>query len=54
MGFMLEISIIVPIYNVEQYMGESLDTLVSQSMDDIEIIQITFIRFDICSGNTVF
>lgn len=32
------VSIIVPIYNVEQYLKECLDTLVNQTLQDIEII----------------
>lgn len=33
-----EISIIVPIYNVEKYLNKCLDTLISQSFSNIEII----------------
>ena len=32
------VSIIVPIYNVEQYLAECLDSLVNQTLKDIEII----------------
>ena len=32
------VSIIVPIYNVEQYLAECLDSLVNQTLRDIEII----------------
>lgn len=32
------VSIIVPIYNVEQYLTECLDSLVNQTLRDIEII----------------
>lgn len=35
---MIKISIIVPVYNSEQYIGECLDSLVSQTLSDIEII----------------
>lgn len=33
-----QVSIIVPIYNVEQYLEECLDSLVNQTLKDIEII----------------
>lgn len=35
---MPKVSIIVPIYNVEQYLAECLDSLVNQTLKDIEII----------------
>ena len=35
-----KISIIVPVYNVEQYLRQSLDSLVNQTYRDIEIITI--------------
>lgn len=35
---MAEISVIVPVYNVENYLNECLDSLVNQSFRDIEII----------------
>ena len=34
----VSISIIVPVYNVEQYLSKCLDTLVNQTLTDIEII----------------
>ncbi|MFB4331521.1 glycosyltransferase family 2 protein [Paenibacillus sp. CR_12] len=34
------ISVIVPVYNVENYLIECLDSLVSQTMQDIEVIMI--------------
>lgn len=36
----MKISIIVPVYNVEQYLAECLESLVSQDMSDYEIICI--------------
>lgn len=35
-----KISVIIPVYNVEQYLRECLDSVVSQSLADIEIIAI--------------
>ena len=32
------ISIIIPVYNVEKYLADCLDSLVNQTMSDIEII----------------
>jgi len=35
---MAEISIIIPVYNVEQYLAECLDSVINQTLQDIEII----------------
>ena len=35
---MPKISVIVPVYNVEHYLSKCLDSLVTQSFDDFEII----------------
>ncbi len=37
---MPKISIIVPVYNVEKYLSECLDSLINQTFKDIEIICI--------------
>ena len=37
---MKSVSVIVPFYNVEGYIGRCLDSLVKQSLDDIEIILV--------------
>ena len=37
---MLKVSVIVPVYNVEKYLERCLDSLVSQTLEDIEIICI--------------
>lgn len=37
---MVKVSILVPIYNVEKYLRECLDSLVTQTLQDIEIICI--------------
>lgn len=35
---MLKISVIVPVYNVERYLRKCLDSLIKQTLDDMEII----------------
>ena len=35
-----KVSIIVPVYNVEKWLPECLDSLINQSLEDIEIICI--------------
>ena len=37
---MPKVSIIVPVYNVEKYLRKCLDSLVNQTMQDIEIILV--------------
>ena len=37
---MVKVSVIVPVYNAGEYLGTCLDTLVKQTIDDIEIIAI--------------
>lgn len=37
---MIKVSIVVPVYNVEKYLKESLDSAVNQSLKDIEIIAV--------------
>ena len=37
---MSKVSIIVPVYNTAQYLGRCLDSLISQSFTDIEILTI--------------
>lgn len=34
----LKVSVIIPVYNAEQYLRECLDSVVGQSLKDIEII----------------
>ena len=36
----IKVSIIVPVYNAEQYLEKCLDSLVNQTLKDIEIILI--------------
>ena len=35
---MKKVSVIVPVYNVEKYLGRCLETLINQTLKDIEII----------------
>ena len=35
-----KVSIIVPIYNVEKYLYRCMDSLINQTLEDIEIIAI--------------
>ena len=35
---MAKVCIIVPIYNVEQYLEECMDSIVGQTLEDLEII----------------
>lgn len=37
---MIKVSVIVPVYNTEKYLKKCLDSLVNQTLDDIEIIVI--------------
>ena len=37
---MVKISVIVPVYNVEKYIGKCLDSLVNQTLKDIEVIVV--------------
>ena len=35
-----KVSIIVPVYKVEQYLGQCMDSLVGQTLEEIEIIAV--------------
>lgn len=35
---MVKVSVVIPVYNVEDYLGECLDSVVNQTLTDIEII----------------
>ena len=37
---LVRISVIVPVYNVEDYLAECLDSLLAQTFEDIEILCI--------------
>ena len=34
------ISVIVPVYNVERYLRECLDSLINQTYNDLEVIMV--------------
>lgn len=36
--FMVKVSVVIPAYNVEKYLEECLDSIVKQTLRDIEII----------------
>jgi glycosyltransferase involved in cell wall biosynthesis len=35
---MVKVSVVIPVYNVEDFLGECLDSIVNQTLEDIEII----------------
>ena len=35
---MAKVSVVVPVYNVEKYLTECLDSIINQTLEDIEII----------------
>ena len=37
---MAKISVIIPVYNVEKYLSKCLDSVVNQTLKDIEIIVV--------------
>ena len=37
---MPKVSVIVPVYNVEEYLPKCLDSLINQTLSDIEIIVV--------------
>lgn len=37
---MIKVSVIIPVYNAEEYLGECLDSIINQTLEDIEIICI--------------
>ena len=37
---MAKVSIVIPVYNAEDFLHESLDSIVNQTLNDIEIICI--------------
>lgn len=34
------VSVIVPVYNIEQYIGKCLDSIIGQTLKEIEIIVV--------------
>ncbi len=37
---MPEVSVIIPVHNSERFIGQSLDSLVNQTIEDVEIIVV--------------
>ena len=37
---MAKVSVIIPIYKVEKYLSRCLDSVVNQTLDDIEIVLV--------------
>ena len=35
---MVKISVIIPVYNTEEYLEECLESIINQTLEDIEII----------------
>lgn len=53
---MIKVSIIVPVYNVEHYLAQCVESLINQTLQDIEIILVddgsTDCSFNICESYT--
>lgn len=50
MSAMVKVSVIIPVYNVAPYLGECLDSVIQQSLTDIEIIVLMIaLRMIACS-----
>lgn len=47
-GFIMKLSYIVPVYNVEKYINECLDSILGQSFDGYEIILVDDASPDNC------
>ena len=46
---MIKTSVIIPIYNVEKYLPKCLDSVINQTLEDIEIICINDKSPDNCA-----
>ena len=42
MSAMVKVSVIIPVYNVAPYLGECLDSVIQQSLKDIEIVCVFY------------
>ena len=51
---MPKVSIIVPVYNVERYIVRSMDSLVNQTLKDIEIIEENTIVYEINTDSNYY
>ena len=47
---MSKVTVVIPVYNVEQYLPACLDSVLGQSLRDIEIIAIDDASPDSCPG----
>lgn len=45
---MVKVTVVIPVYNVEQYLGECMDSVINQTLRDIEVICIDDVSPDRC------
>ena len=43
----MKVSIIIPVYNSERYLGECLDSVLNQTLKDIQIISVWSVLLDV-------
>ena len=46
MNFITKVSVIIPVYNVEKYLRQCLDSVINQTFQNIEIIVIKYCSID--------
>ncbi len=49
----VKVSVIVPIYNVEKYIRECVESVLKQTLKEIEVICVNDGRFDVNCGRAV-
>lgn len=42
-GFAAKVSVIIPVYNVEKYLAECLDSICNQTLSELEIICVMMV-----------